>query len=199
MLPLNREEGLAQQGAIMAKLYLGVAGQMLSGKDYAANFFVQRFNAGHLKVSAFLDQILNILDLEFSRANEQKLGTLLRDLFGEDVMSKTLAAEAEKSDKPIVILSSIRRLGELNELKKLPNFKLLFIKSDEAERYSRQENRAEKSGEQFLSIEEFKKQHEHSAEQQIDDMQKEADFVVENNGTIQEFEAQLTKAITQSL
>lgn len=183
----------------MDKLYLGIAGQMLSGKDYAANFFVERFHAGHLKVSAFLDEILNILDLEVSRENEQKLGSLLRDLYGEEVMGKTLAAEAEKMNKPIVVLSSIRRLGEVAELKKLPGFKLLFIKSGERVRFHRQSERGEKAGESELTFGQFKQQHWHSAEQQIDDLQKEADFTVENNGTRQEFEAQLTKAITQSL
>ncbi|MBU6447572.1 hypothetical protein KGQ24_01875 [Patescibacteria group bacterium] len=183
----------------MDKLYLGVAGQMLSGKDYAANFFVERFHAGHLKVSAFLDKILNILDLEVSRENEQKLGSLLRELYGEEIMSKTLVAEAEKMDKPVVVLSSIRRLGELAELKKLPNFRLLFIHADEKVRYQRQVERGEKAGERGFTFEQFQKQHEHSAEQQIDDLQKEADFTVDNNGTQQEFEAQLTKAITQSL
>ncbi len=102
-------------------------------------------------------------------------------------------------DRPVVVLSSIRRAGELAELKKLSNFRLLFIKSDEKVRFQRQGERGEKAGEGSLTFEQFQKQHEHSAEQQITDLEKDADFVVENDGTQQEFEAQLTKAITQSL
>lgn len=180
-------------------LVLGLAGEFLSGKSSAAAFYVDKFSAKRLRFSGILDDILGILDLPLTRDNEQKLGVALRESFGEGVLAYALAKSARFGKKEIFVVDGLRKIEELQVLKQLPEFKLIYIQSTLENRFNRLQQRDEKEGEKYLSKEEFVKSHEHEADKDICKLGQFADFVVENDGSKSNFQDQLTKILTESL
>lgn len=180
-------------------LVLGLAGEFLSGKSSAAAFYVDKFSAKRLRFSGILDDILGVLDLPVTRDNEQKLGVALRESFGEGVLAYALAKSVHSAKKEIFIVDGLRKSEELQVLKQLPQFKLVYIESTLENRFKRLRQRDEKEGEKFLTIEKFAKSHEHEADKDISKLRQFADFVIENDGSNSEFENQLTKVLTESL
>jgi dephospho-CoA kinase len=178
------------------KLYLGISGRILSGKSSAANFFVSKFKADHLRFSKVLDEILEILDLQKTRVNEQDLGALVKELFGEEVLSRALKVRGQNSQHSVVLFDGLRKKEEVLALKELPNFKFIFIKASPEIRYQRMLQRNEKVGESQQSFEDFLASESHAADKNISGLENLADFVIVNEGTADEFEAQLTKLLS---
>ncbi|MDB4940186.1 MAG: dephospho-CoA kinase [Candidatus Doudnabacteria bacterium] len=181
------------------KLYLGIAGQLLSGKSSASNFLVQRFKAEHLRFSKLLDEMLDILDLEKNRFNEQQMGVLVKELFGEESLSNALKARAELSEKNVILFDGLRKKQEVDFLRQLPGFKFIYIKASPEIRYQRMRNRKEKVGESEQTYEEFLKSEAHEADKQIAQLEQLADFVISNESTPEQFEALLTRLLTTDL
>src|SRR3989344_1279715 len=154
---------------------IGLAGELYSGKGTAARFYEQKFKAKNLRFSKILDVILNMLDLPNTRENEQDLATVLRQLFGEAVLVPALLGSLESgSTERVCVIDGIRKMQELNELRKYKNFKLIFIKSSFENRFKRLRERDEKHGEKFTEIEEFKKSQMHEADKELANLENYA-------------------------
>lgn len=183
----------------MDKLYIGLAGQMLSGKGTAAKFFVEKFDAQHFNYSAnVLNPILMLLDLPFTRQNQQDLGKLLREQFGKDVLSNSLLDRVKEAKKNVVVIEGIRTEEEADAFRQLGDFILVFIDADIHKRFERLQGRSERAGESEQTFEEFQSKHDHQAEANIAELKNHADYVVKNDGTLEEFEDQLIKVITRN-
>ncbi len=178
---------------------LGLAGEFLSGKSTAAKFYAEKFGAKKLRFSSVLDDILGVLDLPITRENEQKLGVALKEAFGEGLLAHTLSKSAEETKRELFIIDGLRKYEELQVLKQMPKFKLIYIKSNLQNRFARLRGRSEKSGEKFLTLEQFAKSHEHEADRYIPKLEQYADFIIENDGTAEEFQTKLTSALNSSL
>ena len=63
-------------------------------------------------------------------------------------------------------------------------------------RYERLKDRAENSGDQEKTWEQFQKEHEAETEIYIPELMKQADVTVNNDGTLEELYKQLDKLIT---
>lgn len=178
---------------------LGIAGELLSGKSTAAAFYIEKFGAKHLKFSRLLDEVLSLLNLPFSRQNEQDLGALLKNLFGQEVLTNALANIAKTSGHEIVLFDGIRRVEEAQALKReLPNFKLIYISAGPQIRYDRLLQRREKADEgRPMSLADFLATQEHAADKAITDTKQYADYVIYNDDSIESFEAQLTRVVAQ--
>ncbi|GAC1412617.1 MAG: hypothetical protein NVSMB66_2120 [Candidatus Doudnabacteria bacterium] len=183
----------------MDKRYLGISGPILSGKSSAANFLEEKFKADHLRFSELIDEILDVLDLPNSRINEQDLGVLLKELFGEEVLSNALTERAKSSLSPIVLFDGLRKKQELDFLKTLPGFKFIYIKSSPEKRYQRLLHRNEKINESKQSYEQFLETQNHDADKQMAELEQHADFIIVNESTPQYLEEQLTKILTIDL
>lgn len=177
----------------MAKTYLAITGELVSGKSTAGKFFAEQYNAEHLRFSKVLDNILGILDLPISRDNEQALGLILKRDFGPEVLTKALIMYAQKSDKDLIVFEGVRKPDELKLLKQLPNFHFLYIKTSVEVRYQRMTARHEKVTDTKQTFEEFKKSQEHATDESLRDLEALADFVIDNNGTLDEYKEQLKK------
>ncbi len=178
---------------------LGLAGEFLSGKSTAAAFYVQKFGAKKLRFSTVLDDILGILALPITRDNEQKLALCLREVFGEAVIAETLVKSVESSKRGVFIVDGLRKYEEITVLKRLPNFKLIYIESSLQKRFARLQGRDEKQGEKILTLEQFAKSHEHESDKDVPKLKQYANFVIDNDGTQEALEQKLTQALTESL
>jgi dephospho-CoA kinase len=183
----------------MAKIILGITGEMGGGKGTVAKHIEQEHNGGVHRFSAILRDILDRIYLEQSRDNLQKLSTLLRKNFGEDLLSKSVYKDAQKDEHEIVVVDGVRRMDDMELLRKLPNFKLIYVDSDIKVRYERIIKRGENSDDAKKSFEEFKKINEDESESQIQDLRNYSDYVIDNNGTFIELYQQVENILKENL
>lgn len=183
----------------MKKLMFGIAGEMLAGKSTAAQFLKEHFRIKQVTMSTVLNDVLAILDLPFSRENQQNLAKMLREQFGDEVLARLVGEIAAQENEALVMIDGIRKPAELEELKKRHNFKLIFIKAPLELRYQRAQFRGEKSGEQKQTLAEFKASHSAESEVDINRLEAQADLTIANSGTEQELFDQLTKLVTETL
>jgi len=177
----------------------GLAGEMLSGKSLAAKFLVEHFAVKELRLSMILNNILDVLGLPQSRENQQKLARLLREQFGEQILAFTAAEYAEHAKEHTFLIDGIRKLEELNELKKRTDLRLIYVEAPLELRYQRLKQRTEKVGEHLKQIEEFITDHKAESEIDIPKLKQYANFVVQNTGDDAELHAQLTRIFTASI
>lgn len=181
----------------MPKIIIGIVGETAAGKTTATNYLVTKYQAVSFRFSDPLSDMLNRLYLEKNRPNLQKLSMVIRQHFGDNILSKTLKQDMEKSSAKIIIMEGIRRLGDIEHLKDLPNFILLAITTDIKTRYARLINRTEKSDDQTKTFEQFQQEAKHESEQHIQTIIMKAKFVINNESTKEELYTNLDRIITQ--
>lgn len=185
----------------MKKRIIGVVGQIGSGKDTATSFLKKK---GFVNFS-LSDQIRIELkkrgNVDFTREDIQNLGDELRAENGDDYWAQQAWKKAITSGQKKLIISSIRHPAEAEFLKNQTNFYLLAVVADQRLRFERKLEAARRKpdstrsdDQDILTWEEFKKaddrevkaQKEHS--QQVSNVVALADFVIENNSTIEGLE-----------
>ncbi len=169
---------------------------MASGKGTIAEYVVKKYSGKTFRFSTILRDILNRLYLEEKRENLQKLSTILRENFGQDVLSSATFQEIKNSKAEAIIVDGIRRQTDMKFLKDLPEFKLIYIEADVEKRYERISVRGENSDDNTKTFEQFKKELKQESETQIRDLRKIADYVIDNNGGKKELYAQVDKIIS---
>lgn len=175
----------------MEKRIFGIAGEPGAGKDTVKAYLMSRYGAESLGFSLVLGDILKRLGLEFCRANYASLAEALRGAFGEDILSKVLVSDVERISAPFIVIDGIRKFGELDEFRKLPNFKFLFVETDLRIRYDCIKVRGIKADDASKTFEDFVRDHEHAADREVKDLKVKADGILENNGTIEDLQFQV--------
>lgn len=179
----------------MAKIIIGLVGEMASGKGAVSEYIKEKYNGDSFRFSDTFRKVLDILGIEQSRENISELSMILRKSFGEDILARAIAENAKKSPADIVVLDGVRREEDLKYLKELPEFKLIFIETNIETRYKRMVIRGENDGDNTKTFEEFKKEHEMDADARIVGLKEIADEVIDNNGTIEDLYRQVDEFI----
>jgi len=151
----------------MNTIIIGISGEPGAGKDTVKEYLVERYGAESLGFSLVLKDILNRLSLELCRANYAALAEALRSSFGENILATVLAGDVAKMSAAVVVIDGIRKFGELDELRKLPNFHFIFVETDLKVRYERIKNRGTKTDDTSKTFEEFVRDHEHAADREV--------------------------------
>ncbi|HAR99524.1 MAG: hypothetical protein US57_C0005G0008 [Candidatus Moranbacteria bacterium GW2011_GWC2_37_73] len=183
----------------MAKLILGITGEMGSGKGTIAKHVTTERGGSSHRFSTILRDVLDRLYLEQSRENIQILSMILRKNFSEDIMAKSMYHDVENDEHDIVVVDGVRRLADITFLKELPHFKLVYMEADMQNRYERIVKRGENTDDSTKTFEEFKAEHDADSEIQIRDLKNYASYVVNNDGTYQELYAQVDEIIKENL
>jgi dephospho-CoA kinase len=170
----------------MQKIILGFTGEIASGKGTAAKHMVEKYGSGYFRFSTILRDVLKRLHLEESRGNTQKLSTLLRQNFGEDILSRVISKDVADDRHEIIAVDGVRRLSDIKHLKDVRGFRLVYIEADIEKRFERIVKRGENVDDRNKTFEQFKKDNEGEAEAQIKGLKAHADFVVDNNCAIGE-------------
>jgi len=176
-------------------MILGFVGLIASGKGEAAKYLAQKYGASTYRFSTILRNILDRLFLEHSRDNMIKLSEIIRGAFGENILAKTIAGDAAKDKNKIIVIEGIRRLADIEYLKKLSNFILVEIFADPQIRYNRLIKRKKNPDDATKTFEQFLADHQRSTELSIQDVIKEAKIKINNNGDEKELRKQLDKLI----
>ena len=182
----------------MAKIILGITGEIACGKGTITTHLAKEYGAGTHRFSTMLRDVLDRMYIDQTRDNLALISKILRHNFGEDVMAKTMMKEAESDEHEIVIIDGVRRLADIKYLRELPHFKLVYVEADINKRYERIIKRGENTDDFGKTFEEFQKEQELESEKQIRDLKNYADYAVDNNGTYVELYRQIDKIIKES-
>lgn len=183
----------------MSKLIIATAGEMGCGKGTAVKYLVEKYGASSHRYSTMLRDVLDRLYIIQSRDNMSVLSKILRENFGEDIMEKTMLADIQKDEHEIVVLDGARRIEDIQELQKIPEFKLIYIEADIEKRYERVVLRCENDGDGKKTFEKFKQEHNANADATIPNLKQYADYVIDNNGTQEELQKQIDEIIKKEI
>lgn len=183
----------------MAKLILGIAGEMGSGKGTVAKHVVAEYGASTRRFSTILRDLLDRVYVEQTRENIANISTALRKTFGEDLLAKAMYHDTQNDASEIVVVDGVRRLADIAYLRELPQFKLIYVEADMRIRYERIIKRGENADDLTKTFEEFQKDHELETELQIRDLKNYANYVMDNDGTYIDLYKQLDEIIKENL
>lgn len=176
-------------------MIIGLVGEKLAGKDTVANYLVDKYNAGHFRFTHILDAILEELNLEISRKNEIDLGLSLRKVFGQHVLINALKQRVKRSLSSYRIVNGIR-MDELDVVKSW-GAKIIYITAPVKIRFDRYMLRREKTDDAVMNFEQFKQQETGPTELQIPELGKQADFRIDNIGSLDELYKKVTDIINK--
>lgn len=175
----------------MGKIIIGIAGESGSGKDTATRYLAEKYGASHHKFSAMLRDILDRLNVEQNRKNIDLISTTLRHAFGEDIMSRVICHDVESDTHELIVMDGVRRESDLMCVRSLPGFVLWFVDTSLETRYNRITSRRENADDHTKTFEEFVEESKSEPQQRIQDLKGIADFVIDNNGTLEQLQGQI--------
>jgi dephospho-CoA kinase len=179
----------------MSKIILGLAGEIASGKGTTAKYICEKHNGSSHRFSTMLRDLLGRVYLPENRENMQKMSTIMRENFFDDILSSVIAKDVEKDQHQIIAIDGVRRLADISYLQKIPGFKLVYIDARMEKRYERIVGRGENTDDTTKTFEDFKGDHEREAERQIKDLKNQAEYVIDNNGSLEELHKQIDNII----
>ncbi|OGY44185.1 MAG: hypothetical protein A3J62_02325 [Candidatus Buchananbacteria bacterium RIFCSPHIGHO2_02_FULL_38_8] len=175
----------------MKKIILGFAGPLSSGKGTVCQYLKEKYKAGVYRFSTILRDVADRLYLEQSRNNLQNLSQTLRETFGQDLLAAAIAKDVGNDKNPIIAIDGIRREPDIEYLKNLPGFHLVYIIADQKIRWQRMVKRGENTDDKQKTLEQFAKDEQGEAERQISKVAQKAKFKIDNNGNLDQLYQQI--------
>jgi dephospho-CoA kinase len=172
---------------------IGLIGRIASGKSSIADYMVDEKEAAYFRFSDVLRDVLARIHEQNTRENLQKLGISLRSAFGDDILAKSLRADVLEDNSEYVIIDGIRYQDEVEMVKSLGGV-TVYVHSPVKTRYERVLSRGSR-GEARISLKEFNDSEEKPTEKRIDEIGQNADFIIENTGTMDELKDKVDRII----
>ncbi|MBU4283600.1 MAG: AAA family ATPase [Nanoarchaeota archaeon] len=168
-------------------LIIGITGTLGAGKGSIVKFLVEKKGFEHYSVRAFLVEEIKRREMPVNRDSMVVVANDLRKKNSPGYIAETLFERAKKLGKDCII-ESLKTPGEVNALRNKGKFYLFAVDADPKIRYERILER--KSSTDKISFQEFIDNEKR--EMASDDPNKQniskcismADYVFENNGTI---------------
>ncbi len=179
----------------MNRIILGLAGEIASGKGTVAQYIIDNYQGKSYRFSTVLRDITKRMHLEESRENLQKISTIFRQNFFDDILSSVVAQDIKNDDCKTIAVDGVRRIADIKYLKQFPNFKLVYIDTEIEIRYHRITKRGENTDDNKKTFSQFQKDHQREAELQIKKLINKADFVINNNGNFKSLYQQVDEII----
>ncbi len=164
-------------------IILGLIGEKSGGKSTVGVYLRSK----GVRVIRFSDILTDILvRLHLDPQDRQNLGTLaeaLRAAFPTGTLARAAAFEALRGRSSLAVVDGVRKPGELAYLRRMPNFRLLYVTAPVRLRYDRARKRNLRSDDRvgfrkFQSIERTL-----ASEVDIPKLGRRADFRIDNVGT----------------
>lgn len=177
------------------KIILGFVGDLASGKGTVCKYLLEKYGTQSYRFSTMLRDILKRVYLENSRNNLQTLSTLMRENFGQDIMSRVIAEDVKNDPSEIVAVEGIRRPTDITYLEKNPGFHLIYITADSKLRWERLIKRNENPGDDKKTYEQFLADEQAEADRLIKELGAKAEYKIVNNGNTEEFYSQIEEIL----
>ena len=183
----------------MSKVVFGITGEIASGKGTATKYLLEKYNASSHRFSTMLRDVAKRMHLEENRENLQKISTIFRENFSDDLLSQVIYHDVQTDESEVVVIDGVRRMSDIEYLKKLPGFRLIYMDAEMETRYERLTKRGENTDDINKTFEEFKIDSEREAERRIKDLKQDANFVIDNNGTFEDLYRQIDVIIKENI
>ena len=122
-------------------MYIGLVGQIASGKGELKNYLVDKLGFASFSLSSLLHEDLKKQGvIEFTRETLQDIGDELRKKYGDAILAKRAIEKMNNGELKIknkIIIEGIRNPGEIEYLKKLSHFVLIGVKAKRELRFKR--------------------------------------------------------------
>lgn len=173
------------------KIILGLVGEIACGKGTVVKYLTEKHGASTHRFSTILRDVMDRLYIEHSRETLQQTSSMLRNTYGENILAKVMDGDTKNDAHEIIVIDGIRRIADIEFLKKNPNFKMVFIDVSLEKRYERIIQRNENADDRNKTFEEFKLDAQREAELTIRELREHADVILDNNGTPEELESKI--------
>ncbi len=171
-------------------MIIGLTGTFGAGKDLIARYLESK-NFQHLSTADILREEVLKKGLSLERETLRTFSNELKKTKGGDYLAREAVARIKNDD---VIISAIRAVEEVDYLKKIKNFYLVFIDAPIELRYERIRKRS-RIGEKEISLDEFKRKEElemsGQSSQRLDYCQEKADFIISNTDSVDELNSKI--------
>ncbi|MFZ4632266.1 MAG: AAA family ATPase [Patescibacteria group bacterium] len=179
----------------MAKIILGLVGEIASGKDVTKKYLEDNYGANCHRFSTILRDLLSRLYMPITRENMQNISTILRQQFGGDLLAKIITEDVKNDPHEIVVVDGIRRAADMVYLKTLPSFHLVSIEVDSKIRYERLVKRNENADDATKTYGQFLADGKKETELEIPEVMSNANYKLDNNGSLKDLYNQIEKLI----
>ena len=179
------------------QVMLGITGTNGAGKGTIVEFLVKVEGFKHFSASGLISEEIVKRGMSVDRDNMIVVANELRAQYGPGYIAEELLRRAGESQENRII-ESIRTLGEVEKLRAKGGI-LLAVDADQKIRYERIIKRG--SNKDRVSFEEFAEQEKREMESEDPNKQnlsaciKVADYVIQNNGTIEELNREIEKIL----
>ncbi len=168
---------------------LCITGLMRSGKDFVAQYIINKYNYVQLNMSDVIKDELIQQAREPTKMNMSILADEWRKLHGKDIVMRKTLEKAQDHDK--VIITGIRSPEELDFLQtNTKRFKLISIQASREIRYNRRSNNDPQSPEEF-----FERDERDILFKGLGKVIEKADYNIKNEGSLEEIYAQIDSII----
>ena len=179
-------------------IIIGITGTNGAGKGTIVEYLAEKKGFKHFSARAFIVEEIEKRGLENNRDNMVMVANDLRAKNSSSFVTDELFKRSLKSGQNCII-ESIRTLGEIESLKKKGNFILLAIDAEPRLRYQRVVQRLSSTDnitfEEFLNQEEREMTSNDPNKQNLKKCIESADFLVKNEGTIEELNSEIEKIL----
>ena len=172
-------------------MIIGLTGLLGAGKGTVTEYLSTKYGASTKKFSDPIRDILKRLYQPVTREHMQQLAKFMRSEFGVNIFAETLLQDVSSGEQKLVVLDGFRYEDEYQLFRKKEDFIFVAVEASLEKRFERVKLRPENVGDQNLTLEHFKFQHEFETEQAIPSLIMRADFRLDNNGTKEELFKQI--------
>lgn len=180
------------------KTILGFSGSLASGKGTVCKYLTEKYKINSYRFSTMLRDMLKRVYLENTRENLQRISTVLRENFGQDLLSKVIAEDVKNDPNALVLVEGIRRPEDIAYLQQIPGFHLVHITAVPQIRWQRLVKRNENPGDDRKTYEDFLRDHHAESEIYIEKLGQTAEFTIENSGTFEQLYSQLEEIVKKT-
>ena len=176
-------------------MIIGITSFLAAGKGTVSEMLKEKDFEVH-SCSDIIREECREQNIEITRDNLQKVGNELREKYGPNILAERLATKIKKDLTKNYVVESIRTPPEIEELKQLSGFTLVFIDANSRIRYERAKDRLKEkehvdSYDAFMKSEQKELESTNPNSQQLLKCKELSEFTLENNDTIENLKAQV--------